>query len=70
MRRPPRIRCNPDHQWRQLLSEGGAGNTKTYVMPIAGGCVIQVLCTEDGHPVAVDTTFVPGVSLSDFGDSE
>lgn len=68
--RPPRIRTNPERQWRQLMQEGGAGGTKTYVMEVAGGCVIQLLCTENGQPISSALQFVPGAKLADFGHSD
>ncbi|GEM_PF-5659280 len=66
-RRPPRIITDPSRQWRQLLSEGGAGGTKTYVMEFEQGCLVQVLCSDEGAPIASSVTFVPGAKLSEFG---
>lgn len=67
-RRPPQIHTRPERQWRQLLREGGPGHTKTYVMEFDGGCLVQVLCVENGLPISTTVEFVPGASLKDFGD--
>ena len=68
--RQTRIVTAPARQWRQLLSEGGAGRTKTYVMEFDNGCLVQVLCSDEGTPIASTLAFVPGASLSDFGRPE
>ena len=65
--RPPRIITDPSRQWRQLLSEGGAGRTKTYVMEFDNGCLVQVLCSDEGAPIAASLAFVPGATLEEFG---
>ncbi len=69
-RRPPRLHTLPDRQWRQLLQEGGAGGTKTYVMEVPGGSLVQVVCSDGGQPIAVDVVYVPDAKVADFGTPE
>ncbi|MGB1700852.1 MAG: hypothetical protein ACPHRO_12915 [Nannocystaceae bacterium] len=52
------------------MQEGGAGGTKTYVMEVPGGCLVQVVCSDGGQPIAVDATFVPNAKVADFGTPE
>jgi hypothetical protein len=68
--RPSRIRTDPKRQWRQLLSEGGAGRTKTYVMEFDNGCLVQVICSDEGVPIATSLAFVPDAKRAEFGNPD
>jgi len=37
-------------------------------MEFENGCLVQVLCVENGLPISSTLEFVPNAALKDFGD--